>query len=325
MTVGVWDAVRASSTRAITKSRSISKEVDSTGNGRAASHRCTSDCNHSMIMKSIQKGPAKKGAPGSETMAYSTILYETSDDGVATITLNRPDRLNAFNRTMGADFRTVWTEIREDKAVRAVVLRAAGDRAFNTGADVQEGGWARADIGPFDATDPGPSLGAKQNLLWKPVVCAVHGMCAGGAFYFLNEADVVICSEDATFFDPHVNFGMVCAVEPTGLLGRMNRGEIMRMILLGNYERILAHTALRIGLVTEITPRETLWERAHELAAIMASMPAPAIQGTVKAMWEAQDLPYSIAVKNALKYTQLGNNLEKVDRSSAPKIKWTPR
>ena len=260
-----------------------------------------------------------------KSISFSTILYEKSDDGVATITLNRPDRLNAFNHAMGADFKAAWGQVRDDKDIRAIVLRATGERAFNTGADVQEGGWARPDVGPWNATDPSSALGPKQNDVWKPVVCAVNGMCAGGAFYFLNESDVVICSEDATFFDPHVNSGMVCAVEPTGLLGRLHRGEIMRMILLGNAERIVAPTALRIGLVTEVTPRDALWDRAHQLAAIMASLPGPAIQGTVKAMWEAQDLPYTTAVKNALKYTQLGNSLEKVDRSTAPKIKWTPR
>jgi len=260
-------------------------------------------------------------------VTYDTIIYETADDGVATITLNRPDRFNAFNRQMGADFADVWRRVKEDPAVRAVVLRAAGERAFNTGADVKEGGWARPGVSPFDATDPGPFLGPKQNHVWKPVVCAVHGMCAAGAFYWLNESDIVICSEDAQFFDPHVTFGMVCAVEPIGLLGRVARGEIMRMILLGNDERITAATALRISLVTEVTSRERLWDRAHELAAAIARKPAAAVQGTVRAMWEAQDLPRSFAVMNAQKYTQLGNPLgqAEVDRATAPKAKWVPR
>jgi len=258
---------------------------------------------------------------------YNTILYEADDRGVATITLNRPEFLNAFDHEMGREFVDVWRRVREDGAVRAVVLRAAGERAFSTGADVKKGGWGRPDVGPFDAEDPGPSLGPKQNRVWKPVIAAVHGMCAGGAFYWINESDIVICSEDAQFFDPHVNFGRVCAVEPIGLMARMPIGDITRMVLLGNRERISAQTALRISLVTEVTPREALWNRAHELAAIIAGYPAAAIQGSVRALWEARDLPYTVAVNNALKYCQLGNPIGRaeVDRATMPKAPWTLR
>jgi enoyl-CoA hydratase/carnithine racemase len=259
--------------------------------------------------------------------AFETILYETSPDGVATITLNRPEVLNAFNHKMGDEFRTLWEEIRSDRSVRAVVIRAAGGRAFSTGADVKAGGWTDKTLSPWQQQDPGPWLGPKQNNVWQPIICAVQGMCAGGAFYWLNEADIIICSEDAQFFDPHVTYGMVCAVEPTGLIGRIPMGEIMRMILLGNDERISAQTALRISLVTEITPRGKLWDRAHELAAIIGAKPAAAIQGTVWALWEARDFPQSVAVRNAMKYTQLGNPLgqAEVDRWSVPKPKWILR
>jgi len=257
---------------------------------------------------------------------YETFLYEVRDR-VATITLNRPDRLNSFSRPMGAEFKHVWERIRWDDEVRAVVLRASGDRAFSTGADVKEGGWADPSLRPFDWDDPGASLGPKQNLLWKPFICAVQGMAAGGAFYWLNEADIVICSEEAQFFDPHITYGMVSAVEPSGLLGRIPYGEIMRMVLLGNDERICSETALRIGLVSEITSRERLWERAHELASKIAEKPLVALQGTVKAVWEARDLPPSVAAKLTLSYPQMGNAIAQagMERSSVPKAKWQLR
>lgn len=260
-------------------------------------------------------------------MDYKTLLYETSDDGVATVTLNRPDRLNSFTRQMGDEFIHLWRRVREDDKVKAVVLRAAGEKAFSTGADVKEGGWSRKEEGPFFAEDPGPSLAPKQNRVWKPIVAAVHGLCAGGAFYWINESDIVICSDDAHFFDPHVTFGMVCAVEPVGLLARMPLGDITRMVLLGNDERISAQTALAMRLVSEVTPRDKLWARAHELAAIIARKPSAAIQGTVRALWEAQDMPRSAAVNNALKYCQLGNPIgtAEVDRWNTPKAKWTLR
>lgn len=254
-------------------------------------------------------------------MTYETILYDEDESGVARITLNRPDVLNAFDRQMANEFVDVWTRIRLSDTVKAVVLRASGDRAFCTGADVKKGGFSDPNLGPFDVEDPGPYLGPKQHRVWKPLICAVHGLCAGGAFYFINEADIVICSEDAQFFDPHVDFGMVAAVEPIGAMARLSVSEVTRMALMGRDERIGAESALRISLVTEITTREQLWSRADELARSIASKPAIAIQGTVKAIWEAYDLPRSAAVSNAHKYCQLGNPIGKaqVDRWSLAK------
>jgi enoyl-CoA hydratase/carnithine racemase len=152
-------------------------------------------------------------------------------------------------------------------------------------------------------------------------------MAAGGAFYFINEADIVICSEDAQFFDPHVNFGLVAAVEPIGALRSIPYQEVMRMSLMGNDERISAQTAHRISLVTEVLPREQLWTRAEELAARIAAKPAPVIQGTVKAIWEAADLPGIVAIRNSLKYTQLGNPLGRAElgHGGIAKVKWTER
>ncbi len=235
--------------------------------------------------------------------------------------------MNAFDRQMGAEFVHVWRRLREAREVRAVVLRAAGDRAFSTGSDAKKGGWANPADGPFDAEDPGSSLGPKQNHLWKPVVCAVNGLCAGGAFYWLNESDIVICSDDAHFFDPHTSYGRVCAVEPVGMLSRVPYGEVMRMVLMGSDERICPQTAMRIGLVSEVTPRAALWERAHEIAVAIAAKPAAAIQGSVRAIWESLDMPRSVAVANALKYCQLGNAIGRaeVDRAKVPKAQWKLR
>jgi enoyl-CoA hydratase/carnithine racemase len=96
---------------------------------------------------------------------------------------------------------------------------------------------------------------------------------------------------------------------------------------MGNDERMSAETALRIGLVSEVVPRERLWARAEEIATLIAKKPPVAVQGSVRAIWEALDLPRSAAMMNALKYTQLGNPIgtAQVDRASVPKSKWTLR
>jgi len=250
---------------------------------------------------------------------YQTILFERSPDGVATITLNRPDAMNSFNQRMLDEFADVWRTVEEEDDIRAVVLRAAGDRAFCTGIDVKEGLpkpdniWARR--------DPGVILGPKSSKVWKPVVCAVHGMAAGGAFYWINESDIVICSEDATFFDPHVNYGMVASLEPIGLLYKIGLGQTIRMALMGLDERVTARTAFEIGLVTEVTPREELHARAHEIAAALADKDPMAIQGTVRAIWESLDLSRTAALERGLSYTHIGSPLgiRGVDRKTYKK------
>jgi len=254
---------------------------------------------------------------------YETILFEKGVDKVGTITINRPEAYNSFNRQMCLEFRDVWESIRMDSEVNAVVLRASPGRFFSPGVDLRDpsnlnvkNAGVLMHEGVFAQTDPGNLLGPKQNRLWKPVVMAIHGMCAGGAFYWLNEADIVVCSEESTFFDPHTSYGMVSALEPIGLRQRLLLPEVLRMALLGNDERISAETALRISLVSEVVKLEDLWSRAHELAVKIAAKPSVATQGTVRAIWESLDAGRSIALQTGLKYCQVGTELGKseVDR-----------
>lgn len=245
-----------------------------------------------------------------------TLIFERDGEHVATITLNRPQNLNAFNTVMLREMKSLWRLIQDDDSIHAIVLRAAPGRAFCTGADVREE--RTRPVNPWSQIDPGEFLCPKQNGCWKPLITAVHGMAAGGAFYMLNESDIVICSDDATFFDPHVTYGMVSALESIGMTYRQALGDVLRMVLLGADERLSAQSALHKGIVSEITATDDLWTRAHELAAQVARKPSVAIQGTVRAIWESLDLPRSAALRAALKFTQLGNPLgaAQVDRSA---------
>lgn len=252
-------------------------------------------------------------------MQYETLLFDVADK-VATITINRPEAMNTFNATMMREFAHAWRVVAEDEGIHVVVLRAAPGRAFSTGVDVKtsrEPGNEVVHPNLWVAEDPGAKLGPKSMRCFKPVVAAVHGMCAAGAFYWINECDIVICSEDATFFDPHASYGMTSAVEPIGMTYRMPLGDVLRMVLLGNDERVSAYTALRIGIVSEVVPNTTLWERAGELAAIIAAKPSAATVGSVKAIWESLDMPRSVALQTALKYCQVGNpvGMAQVDRA----------
>lgn len=241
-------------------------------------------------------------------MTFETILLDVdASDHVATITLNRPEQLNAFNRTMCEEMARAWRMVKLDESVHAVVLRATGDRAFSAGLDIKTPYGQPENI--WNHEDPGEALSPKWQKMWKPVVCAVQGMCTAGAFYFINESDVVICSEDATFFDSHVSAGLVCALEPIGLMRRIGLGETLRIALMGNDERVSADTALRIGLVSEVVAADQLWSRAHAIAATIAAKPPTATAGTVKAIWESLDKPYRAALEQGLIYTRLGNPL----------------
>jgi enoyl-CoA hydratase/carnithine racemase len=256
---------------------------------------------------------------------FETIIYTAGDDHVATVTLNRPDSLNAFDQQMCKEFVDIWRLVRDDDDVHAVVLQAAGERAFSTGVDVK----SPLDFGSnvWNEPDPGAWLSPKQNKVWKPVVCAVQGMIAGGALYWLNESDIVICTPEATFFDPHVSYGLTAALEPIGLSRRIPLGEVLRMALLGLDERMSAERALSIGLVTEIVSVDDLRRRAHELAAAIAEKPPAAVQGTVRAIWESLEVGRQVALDRGLAYTQIGNPVgtAAVDRSSLRGRPWRLR
>lgn len=256
---------------------------------------------------------------------FETLTLEIADN-IATITLNRPERLNSYNRPMAYEFAEIWDLLRDDQEVRAVILRSSGDRAFSAGLDTRDGGWLE-EPSIFGKVDPSEFISPKTCNMWKPFIVAVHGMFAAGAFYWLNEADIVICSEDATFFEPHLTHGMVCALEPIGLINRIGLGEILRMVLMGNDERISAETALRIGLVSEVVANDALYDRAREIATKVAEKPAVAVEGSLKAIWRALDKTRSAALADALNYCLMGNSPGRAELAERPipKAPWKLR
>lgn len=243
------------------------------------------------------------------TSDLTTIKVETDDQHIATITLDRPDALNSFDDAMAAELALTWQTIRDDDDIHVVVLQANGDRAFSTGADIkgQTSWFAKSNV--WNSFDPGVTLSPKlHHRVWKPVIAAVHGMAAGGAQYFLNEADIIIAADDAVFFDPHANGGIVSALEPIGMLNRgVPLGDVLRWALMGTEERITAETALRLGLVTEVVELDRLRARAQEIAESIAARNPVAIQGTVRAIWESLDMTRSAALANGMAYTHIGN------------------
>ena len=231
--------------------------------------------------------------------SFTTIKVEIDEAAkVAVVTLDRPEAYNAFSPTMQEELKATWRAFRSDDRVNAIVLTAAGDTSFCVGIDRNEAEFTNmagdsrlyGTSNNFMYDDPGDDLGPKSCDLWKPVICAVNGMACGGAFYILAESDIIIAADHATFFDPHVTYGMAAVYEPMKMLQYMPLGEVLRMTLLGNHERMSAATAHRIGLVSEVCPADELMERARWVADAIASQPAVGVQASLRSIWAANDL-----------------------------------
>ncbi|HEY6429904.1 MAG TPA: enoyl-CoA hydratase/isomerase family protein [Acidimicrobiales bacterium] len=244
---------------------------------------------------------------------HQTVLYEERQ-GVAWVTLNRPEVHNAIDDRMSIELREIWASLRSNESVNCVVITGSGDRAFTTGRDRSEAlkgveGEGRAGFAsvPFHFDGAKEQIGPKSADLWIPVLCAVNGMACGNAFFLVGEADIVIASERATFFDPHVTFGLASVSEAVQMSSRMPFGEVARMVLLGSHERLSAARALDIGLVSEVTPAERLLERARWIAESISSQPRLAVQATVRALWMARELSRSQATGLSWAMIALGN------------------
>ncbi|WP_189546834.1 enoyl-CoA hydratase/isomerase family protein [Streptomyces gelaticus] len=227
------------------------------------------------------------------------------ETGVALVTLDRPGKLNAIDLATAAELAAAWRAFRFDDGVRAVVLTGAGGRAFCTGID--RGADVPQPSSPYTIDDPLLAIGPKANDLWKPVIAAVEGMACGGAFYLLGEAEFVIASEEATFFDPHTTYGMVSAYEAIAMAQRMPFGEVARMSLMGTAERVSARRAYETGLVSEVTAPGGAVDAALRAAGVIASYPTEAVQGTVRAVWSAREAARAQAMAHAPHLIALGN------------------
>lgn len=267
---------------------------------------------------------------------YETLLYDEKDN-VAWVSLNRPEVLNSFNVKMQHELRDLWRGLRRNDDVHVVVLTGTGDRAFCSGIDRNEalggdapGGEVGSGSTPFMFDDPGQNIGPKSNDLWKPVIAAVNGIACGGAFYMLGEVEFIIASENATFFDPHVTYGMTSSFEPIHMLQKMPFHEIMRLSLLGNNERLSARRAYEIGLVSEVVPRGDLAEAAGWAAGVIAASPPLAVQGTMRAIWSGLEHSRSQALALGYTYIGLGTDQESLRQgqqafSSGDRPKWRLR
>ena len=226
------------------------------------------------------------------------VVFDVTD-GVATITLARPERGNALTPSMQPILRRIWCEVRDEPSIHVAVLRAEGERHFCTGFDVAE---AESD----DADDVFVDLPLAESVFWsplqnrvtKPVICAVNGLCVGGGLHFVVDADIVLASENAAFMDSHVNVGMVGALENIGLAKRLPLGSALRMTLQGRHYRMPAARAYQLGLVDELADSPaSLHDAADAMARQILENSPQAMARSKQAVWGALEFGYEEALE----------------------------
>jgi enoyl-CoA hydratase/carnithine racemase len=230
---------------------------------------------------------------------FKTIAYRVAD-GVAVIQLDRPQHHNAIDSVMHRELPLVWQRFKRDPAAIVAIITGTGDKAFCSGADI-------ADL-PAAGTGADIRWTARQNAVWKPVICAVNGMAVGGGLHFIADSDIVIAADTATFFDTHVRVGLVAGLEPVALCRRMPMEAVLRMALMGGGERLGAQRALELGLVGELVAPAQLQSRAHQLADLIKRNSPAALARTKQAIWQAQELHLDAALDNAWRLINVHND-----------------
>ncbi|MCL2585381.1 MAG: enoyl-CoA hydratase/isomerase family protein [Streptosporangiales bacterium] len=233
--------------------------------------------------------------------SYKTLKLERRGP-VGWLLFNRPEALNAMNAAMREELAGAWLELDNDPDVRVIVHTGEG-RAFQTGVDVAELASDGVGMERYRESMENWDLHftAWHQKVAKPVITAVNGICAGGGFHWVADADVVIAADDAQFFDPHVSVGQVVAPEAIGLLRKMPFEAVMRMALVGRHERMPASRARELGMISEVVPAAELRTRAQELAETIAKNSPAAMAATKRALWGALESGLTEACRQGAK------------------------
>jgi enoyl-CoA hydratase/carnithine racemase len=222
------------------------------------------------------------------------IQYQKLAGGIAWITLNRPDVLNAINTAMRDEIWDILHAVRDDPEVHAVIFKGAGDKAFSAGADISEFGTAPSYVEARRAR-------RERDLWWfmlkleKPLIAAIHGYALGAGIELPMACDIRIASEDARIGLPEVSLGYIPSAGGTQTLPRhIPPGIAMQMILTG--DPIDAQTAYKYGLVQRLVPRERLYDEAESLARQIAALPPHIAALAKRSVHEGAELSLSQAI-----------------------------
>ncbi len=219
-------------------------------------------------------------------MSLQTLLY-SAINRIATVTINRPDKLNALNAQAKSELRELFSQIKADSNVDVVILTGAGEKAFVAGTDIKELTVLNSETGK-ELSAKGQAIFDLIENLGKPVIAAVNGYALGGGCELALACHIRIASENAKFGQPEVNLGVIPGYGGTQRLARLiGKGRAMEMILTGN--QIDATEALRIGLVNKVAAQAELMNAAMTLAQTIAGKGQIAIRMALKAVNMTQE------------------------------------
>jgi enoyl-CoA hydratase len=233
-------------------------------------------------------------------MAYETILVE-KQDGVARVTFNRPDVLNAFNPKMSEELRAAVEDIGKDKSVKVVVMTGAGDRAFMSGADIDKTilAWVEMTKRGGSVLDDHKVFFSPTSLeeLPQPVVAAVNGFAMGMGCEIALGCDIRIAADTAQFGQPEIRLGIMCggggSVRLTRLVGK---SKALEMCLSG--DPISAEEAYRIGLVNQVVPAAELDDAVAKMVKRFIYKGPIALDSTKKSIYASLAMPLEEAIEN---------------------------
>lgn len=230
--------------------------------------------------------------------AYERLTVER-DGPIGWLILDRPEAGNALDARMLDELEQAWHELDADPQVRVIVNTGNGP-AFCTGMDVVQLAKDKDAMRVHSrrTRDADLRISSWHCDVWKPVICAVNGVCAGGGLHFVADADIVLAASDATFVDPHVSVGQAVAYEAITLVRKSPMEPIMRMVLTGRGERLSASRAHQLGVLSQVVdPPERLRDEAAALAEKVARNSPAAMRASKKALWAALELGLTDACK----------------------------
>lgn len=227
-------------------------------------------------------------------MAYRNLIA-TTEAGVAVVTINRPDKLNALNKATVEELHACFSELRTDAAVRVLVLTGAGDKAFVAGADIEE-------LAELDGAGAERLAARGQELMWKienlgkPVIAAINGFALGGGCELALACSFRQASQNARLGLPETGLGLIPGYGGTQRLPRLvGKGRALEMILSGNH--VTAVEAQAIGLVNKVFSQDELMPAVMDMAAALAGKSALTLRLALKAVNEGVNMGLDAACR----------------------------
>ncbi len=223
------------------------------------------------------------------------IDFDVSPEGIALITINRPERLNAMDAEHYQLLSQAWCRVRDDRAIRCAIVTGAGTRSFSTGADIKSFLTAPPDLSDMWLTQRDQLLNRGLEV-WKPVIAAVNGYALGGGVTLMLATDIRIASTNATFNLAEVKRGVIPGNGGTQrILQQLPYPVAMKMLLTG--ESMDAETAARWGLVNEVVPQEKLLETAFTYARQIAANAPLAVQAAKELAIRSRDVDLATGLR----------------------------